>query len=165
MDANACTNAVLSKPLADLHREFTESTDSEISFSYFAKCRPAYIRPAWQNTLHQCLCEYCENVCLKIKVINNIVARVNNVCRIRHPYHAVDLVTCGHEEGHWHIGRVYDCCGACGPNKLTDHLRALLPHQDPVTWSSSANSFILWQSTCCGYGSVADPAALSAETT
>ena len=86
-------SAVLCKPLAGLHKEFTESTGNKISYSHFAKCRPAYIRPARQNSLRQCLCEYCENVSLKIRAVNCIAAKINNNCRVRHPYHAVDLVT------------------------------------------------------------------------
>lgn len=126
--------AVLRKPLADLHKEFQESYEVIVSFAHFARCRPRHIRPARRNFLRQCLCEYCENVNLKLKAINSMAARHNNNCRIRHVYHAVDLVTCGRQDGQWKKACAFRECDTCKDGtQLDEHLRPL-PVVD-VTWS------------------------------
>ena len=86
---------LLSKPIDELHKEFTDATGLSISKAHFAKCRPAHTRPARNYILYQCLCEYCEIVKLELKDTKSIAAQINNNCRIRHERHAVDLITCG----------------------------------------------------------------------
>ena len=105
-------SSVLSKPLKDLHAEFLES-GNDISFSHFAKCRPTHVRPMRQASLRQCLCEYCTNVELKLRAVNGIAARLDNNCRIRHVYHAVDIITCGRHEGVWRKTCAYRECSTC----------------------------------------------------
>ena len=86
------------------------------------------------NTLRQSLCEYCTNVELKVKEVNNIAARINNSCRIRHNYHAVDLITCGRTNGNWLLNCANQKCEACGTDGFDRHLAPLLDHQGPVSW-------------------------------
>ena len=88
--------AVLAQPLKELHADFVHGGHN-ISFSQFAKCRPAHIRPMNQCRLRQCLCEYCTNLELKLRVVNAVAARTDNNSRIRHKYHAVDVITCGRQ--------------------------------------------------------------------
>lgn len=129
--------SVLRKPLHELHKEFQKTSGASVSFGHFALCRPANIRCARRNILHQCLCEYCENITLKLNNVNHVAARHNNNCRIRHAYHAVDLVTCGRIDGKW----LYDCavraCKTCHDGTALDnlnHLAPLLHHEQDVKW-------------------------------
>ena len=131
---------VLSKPLKDVHREFQEVTGNRIGFSNFAKHRPRHVRLASKNPLRQCLCEYCENVSLKIKAINAIAAVFNNNCRIRHAFHAVDIITCGREEGRWKMDCISGSCHSCSPEKLEEHLHPILQRQGQTSWHR-------WEST------------------
>lgn len=129
--------AVLTRPMKDLYDDFKESEamTTPISFSHFAKCRPTHIRLMRQSQLRQCLCEYCTNAELKIRAVNGIAARMNNACRIRHVYHAVDIITCGREDRQWKKDCAYRECGTCSIDQLDHHLEPLLQHQGPVTWT------------------------------
>lgn len=133
--------SVLQRPLQELHREFVESTGNSVSFSHFAFCRPAHVRPARRNFLRQCLCEYCENVSLKITALNRLAARFNNACRIRHAYHAVDLITCGRQEGKWQHSCVMRTCGQCDSSKLDEHLSGLRMEGE-VKWQRWENTLV-----------------------
>lgn len=130
--------SVLQKPIHELHREFVESTGSSVSFSHFAFCRPAHVRPARRNLLRQCLCEYCENVSLKITALNRLAARLNNACRIRHAYHAVDLITCGRQGGKWQHSCTMRTCGQCDSSKFDEHLSGLQIEEE-VKWQRWEN--------------------------
>lgn len=127
--------STLSIPLTELHATFLEESGKKISFSHFAKCRPSNVKLMQQCTLRQCLCEYCANVNLKLRAVNGIAARVNNICRIKHLYHAVDIITCGRIQGAWQKTCAYRECNICNINKLDDHLRPLLQHQERLTWT------------------------------
>jgi len=67
--------------------------------------------------------------------VNGIAARMNNACRIRHVYHAVDIITCGREDRQWKKDCAYRECGTCSIDQLDHHLEPLLQHQGPVTWT------------------------------
>ncbi|XP_041372135.1 uncharacterized protein LOC121385498 [Gigantopelta aegis] len=127
--------SVLSMPLTDLHTKFVEESGKNISFSHFAKCRPSNVRPMRQATLRQCLCEYCTNVELKLHTINKLAIRVDNNCRVRHVYHAVDIITCDRENGAWQKVCAYRECSTCSIDKLDDHLQPLLRHQGQLPWT------------------------------
>ena len=112
-------SAVLTKPLKDLHAHFIESGAGDVSFAQFTKCRPAHIHTSQKAHLRTCLCKYCANVELNLKVVNAMAARVNNNCRIRHVYHAVDIVTCGRQRAgpdapSWKKAYALRTCPACG---------------------------------------------------
>lgn len=127
---------VLSRPLRDLYEDYKNANPDKpnISFSHFASCRPKHIKPMSDARLQQCLCEYCTNVNLKLKVLNAIASRVDNACRVRHTYHAVDLVTCGRENGRWRKACAHRECQHCKDKTVHTHCRGLLRHQGPVTW-------------------------------
>jgi hypothetical protein len=135
-------SSVLQKPLQELHKEFLDTTGHQVSFAHFAFCRPQHIRPARRNFLRQCLCEYCENVSLKVNAVNRLAARMNNRCRIRHAFHAVDLVTCGRTNGKWNHSCAMRTCEDCKPGtQLDDHL-APLPAAEFIKWQRWENKVV-----------------------
>lgn len=136
--------SVMPKPLKDLHADFLQSTGHNISFSQFAKCRPAHIRTARQSRLRLCLCEYCTNVELKLRTVKSTAARISNNSRIRHIYHAIDIITCGRQAGgatSWKQACVLQQCDECSVDQLDLHLQPL-QHQSLATWTK-------WESVPC----------------
>lgn len=128
--------SVMPKPLKDVHADFLQSTGHKISFSQFAKCRPANIRTARQSHLRMCLCEYCANVELKLRVVNSTAARLSNNCRIRHIYHAIDIITCGRQANgatSWKQTCALQQCDNCSVDQLDRHLQPL-QHPGLVAW-------------------------------
>ena len=132
--------AVLDKPLAEVHANYKQQGGTA-SMSKFAQCRPKHVRLMAAGQLRQCLCEYCTNVKLKIKVINQVSAqeqqRRNRLqenqqdnCHIRHVYHAVRLSTCPGG------GKAcaYRQCAQCDINLLDDKLAAAKTHQGQLKW-------------------------------
>ena len=79
----------------EIYSDFQAQAEHRKSFSHFAKLRPTQIRLMSTANLRQCLCEYCTNVELKLLAVNALAAKLKNECRIRHGYHAVDIITCG----------------------------------------------------------------------
>ena len=66
-------------------------------------------------------------------------SRANNNCRIRHVYHAVDIMTCGRQRNgpdapSWKKACALHTCPACGDDQLDDHLRPLLNSETTITW-------------------------------
>ena len=126
---------VLNKPLTDVYADYKEAVDNPVSFSYFASCRPKHVCLQRQAILRQCLCEYCTNVELKLRAVNEVAARIDNRCRIRHVYHVVDIITCGRSQGSWKKECAYGNCLQCSSQDLTNHLDPLTQHQAPVMWN------------------------------
>ena len=129
--------SVMPKPLKDLHADFLQSTGHNISFSQFARCRPANTRTARQSRLRFCLCEYCTNVELKLRIVNSTAARISYNSRIRHVYHAIDIITCGRQAGgatSWKQACALQQCDVCSVDQLDRHLQPL-QHQGLVTWT------------------------------
>lgn len=129
--------SVMPKPLKDLHADFLQSTGHNVSFSQFARCRPANIRTARQSRLWLCLCEYCTNVELKLRIVNSTAARINNNSRIRHIFHTIDIITCGRQAGgatSWKQACAVQQCDNCSVDQLDLHLQPL-QHQGLVTWT------------------------------
>ncbi|KAK7090796.1 hypothetical protein V1264_010549 [Littorina saxatilis] len=122
--------AVLKHPLKDSHKKFCEKFGAPMSFTRFTKCRPRHIRKIAQARLRQCLCEYCENTLLKLTTLNAIASVHDNACRIRHEFHAVDLITCDSKNKDCCCG----ACGQCGIHLLNNHIGPLLLHRGELTW-------------------------------
>ena len=123
---NGKSVAVLSQTLENLHAEYQETTGSEISRSQFCKFRPNNIRPAKKSLLNQCLCEYCQNVNLKLEVLNKLSVRHNTQSQIKHCHDGVNLVTCDKVEGKWKN----DCCNRTCPDCCEG--RGLDAHVEPL---------------------------------
>lgn len=121
--------AVLSRPLKELHQEFI-SSGQKMSFSKFAKCRPANIRLMTQAKLRQCLCVYCTNTKLKLETLNSVAAAQNRHCWIRHERHAVALITCDPKKK----ACCYGECADCGLHLFDAHVSPLLGHAGKLTW-------------------------------
>ena len=118
--------AQLRKPLSAYHKDYVDQ-GGKASYSTFAKCRPKHVRKMSNARLNQCLCEYCENVNLKVKAVNRISLRHT---RINHVYHAVALSTC--QGG----GKAcaYRQCGDCDIHLLEEYLTPLKNHVGELSW-------------------------------
>lgn len=129
--------SLLTKPLREVYDDFVAAQpagSTKVSFSHFAKCKPRYIYPRQDWRLRMCLCEYCTNIDLKLRTLNAITGRTDNAARIRHGYHAIDLLTCGRDDGIWQKKCAYRECVECQDQTLKQHTARLLQHQRPLTW-------------------------------
>ncbi|GFO44592.1 (S)-beta-bisabolene synthase [Plakobranchus ocellatus] len=61
---------VLSKSIANLHREFLMEHGNLVSKATFFRHRPTHVKSFTKTPFRQCLCEVCLNPLLKMKVIN-----------------------------------------------------------------------------------------------
>ena len=69
---------------------------NKVSFAIFKRHRPANILPFTSHKYIECLCEYCENVDLKLKALN---ATTLPYLRIQDRYSASRLTLCLKENG------------------------------------------------------------------
>ena len=84
----------LDKTGRELFKTFKKDNQNiSISFSSFWNHRPAYIKPLTKKPHISCLCEYCTNIELKIKLFNEI-ARTKQVDTIQSKYHLNTLMLC-----------------------------------------------------------------------
>ena len=127
---------LLTKPLRELYSDFLsiQPAGAKVSFAHFAKCKPKHVHLRQDWRLRMCLCEYCTNVNLKLRSLNRVAAKVQNSARIRHGYHAVDLLTCGRQNGIWRKECAYRECTKCKVNTLQHHTQSLSQHQSTLTW-------------------------------
>ena len=128
---------VVSKPVRDLHSDFVASGRGEVSFSHFAKCRPPHVKTMQHVPLRMCLCEYCTNFELMLKPINTLATRIDNSRRIRHKYHAVDIITCGRQQpgiSSWKKACALGECADCGLHQLDAHIVPLFEHGHYQKW-------------------------------
>ncbi|CAC5391095.1 unnamed protein product [Mytilus coruscus] len=69
---------VLQKSMTEIYSDWkAENQNTKLSKSKFLKMRPKNVKLQNQRKLIQCLCEYCENVNLKITAFNNFAVRKN----------------------------------------------------------------------------------------
>ena len=122
----------------ELHREFRKvNPDISISFSAFWNMRPENVKPLSKKPIVSCLCEYCTNIELKIKVFNGL-ARKANVDIIKDKYELNRILLCPKSEGKGHYARkcVERACQNCGVSKLEAKL---------LTLNCGGNENISWQ--------------------
>lgn len=67
------TTFVLREPIRALHKTFTETHLIPIGLISFLQMKPANVRPQRFAKWNQCLCEYCENVQLKLRALRGVL--------------------------------------------------------------------------------------------
>ena len=60
---------VLDKSINKVYQEYKMGNPSPVCFSSFAKSRPKHLLRLSKKRLNQCLCEYCQNIELKIEIL------------------------------------------------------------------------------------------------
>ena len=74
-----------------------EHPEKSISYGQFCKLRPTNIKTQAHRKLLQCLCEYCENVRLKLKTLNALADKNNKPDLIyKDIYNAADHINFFH---------------------------------------------------------------------
>ena len=119
---------VLQKSVKHVYDDWrTRFPDKKLSFSKFASLKPTDVKPQSQRSLLQCLCEYCENVRLKLVCVNKLAVRANTgLSLLKDVYKTVDMCLCEKENGHYKVSCVQGKCVKCGSKKLVDHLQPLM---------------------------------------
>lgn len=98
----------------------------KISLSKFFLLRPLHIKTQKEANYRGCLCEYCENITLKLKVINAHLAAVK-VPPIKDIYHFASITMCDKLDADFHHPQcVLRKCTNCGISQLDRHIEPLL---------------------------------------
>ena len=119
----------------------SQNPEKKLSKDKFIKLRPKNVKTQKHRRLFQCLCEYCENVKLKITVVNRLAEKAKLPdLKLKNEYEAVDAVRCPKQEEteRFHKLRCIDGkCNDCGTKLLKDKLRPLLEidDQSEVEWN------------------------------
>lgn len=117
-----------------------ENPGKQLSFDKFQKLRPKTVKTQKYRKLYQCLCEYCENVKLKLQAVNRLADRCDQPdLKLSSEFLAVNATLCPKSEGKFHQ---LDCidrkCEYCGTDKLKEILGPLM-NVDEVKWKRWEN--------------------------
>ena len=130
---------LLDRPLKQVHQTYKEMNTGTVAFSTFAERRPRHIIPYAKTKMVGCLCEYCENVNIKLEVINR-AAVGHPDCKIPDKYSMVEFTMCGRQEGHeYHSAScIRRQCDICGITKLKDRLSVITNdnHEQWTKWDN-----------------------------
>ena len=130
---------LLDRPLKQVYQTYKEMSTGTVAFSTFAKRRPRHIIPYAKTKMVGCLCEYCENVNIKLEVINR-AAVGHPDCKIPDKYSMVEFTMCGRQEGHeYHSAScIRRQCDICGITKLKDRLSVITNdnHEQWTKWDN-----------------------------
>ncbi|PIK53459.1 hypothetical protein BSL78_09645 [Apostichopus japonicus] len=134
--ANAAKH-VLQKTVKKTYQSFLEENPNmSVSFSKFASLRPKHVLVQKYAQHFQCLCEYCTNIDLKIKVINLQLVRHKIGLRLNDRYHTKDITTCGRTGKFPMLSCIDRKCNICGVQKLAEFLQPLtdVMGEHELTW-------------------------------
>lgn len=89
--------SILDKSITVLHHQFNKhNPERQVGIATFYKHRPRHVKTQRQAKYRGCLCEYCENITLKLKVVNGQLSTVN-APTIRSIYHISNITMCEKE--------------------------------------------------------------------
>lgn len=127
---------VLDRPLTELHEDFRkEHPETSVAFSTFAAKRPQNVVPLAKSKMIGCLCEYCENVNLKVAVLNKETkASGQSDCVLKNKYDLVATTMCTKGEEEYHASAcIRRECDRCGVNLLREKLQPVMDGKE-VEW-------------------------------
>ena len=112
----------------EIHRKYMEQTQfhkhGAVSKMTLRTYKPKYVLLAGKTPLNQCLCDYCENCDLLLRVLSGLGVSVP-----ANKYAAVNYSLCSVHEGHFGTSYKFTphkCimrnCDDCGRNKLKEYL-------------------------------------------
>lgn len=119
---------IIANTIAVLHKEYNEAhPDAQVSRATFYKHRPKHVRTMQAAKYSGCLCEYCENVNLKLTVIN----RLQPGC-VKDAYELVSYTMCDRavDMQFNKPACIKRTCNECGVDKLDSKLGPIL--KDPT---------------------------------
>ena len=130
---------VLQTSLHNSWKEWNQANPTKtMSFMTFCRLRPKHVLTQKNRKLYQCLCEYCENVKLKLKALNSTADQENvKDLKILNEYDAVNITMCEKEEGaKFHRIQCIDRkCDDCGIKNLEEKLQPLISKDLHVKWN------------------------------
>ena len=109
-----------------------EHPGHKVSSGVFFTHRPNHVKTKSQAKYIGCLCEYCENIALKLKVINQLQPDT-----FRDDYKVTSATMCPKpvDAAFNNTACIKRQCKQCGTNMLNDRLKALLSTPTQVTWT------------------------------
>ena len=128
---------VLQKSMTEIYSDWkAENQNTKLSKSKFLKMRPKNVKLQNQRKLIQCLCEYCENVNLKITAFNNFAVRKNQQhLRIRDKYEAINMILCDKNGEQFNkITCIEGKCVNCGTENLSKRMEPLIIANEEMKW-------------------------------
>lgn len=119
---------LIDRSILTAYQQFvTANPDVKISISKFFQLRPKHVKTQQRSRYRGCLCEYCTNVSLKLKVINTHLSSVDTP-QFNGVYDIVNATMCEkppNQDFH-HPDCVKRKCELCGVGKLDDRLSPLM---------------------------------------
>ena len=131
--------AILQYSIQVIYTQFKEKHPKiNLSMSSFFSLRPKHIKTMAAQKLRGCLCDYCENVSLKLHAINNLCVKHSLPhCKVKNSFVASSMTLC-QKEGTFHkLACIKRQCTECGPHTITNHLMhlsAAVGKEDKVQW-------------------------------
>ena len=128
---------VLNRTVDEVHKSFLEENpDLKIGRAKFSSLRPKCVCLQNKAKLQQCLCEYCTNIDLKLKAINQEVVK-HKTNTIKNRYHLCDLTLCPKDGPYAPLKCIDRLCPNCGVKGIQKFLGSLLEKsaEKPVSWN------------------------------
>ena len=120
---------ILEKPIKALHASFLrENPGIKVGLTSFFKLRPTYVRKVGDIKFRGCLCEYCENITLKLKTLNRACdLQLQKDFKINDIHDLVSLTMCPlSDDDKYHSKECRERqCENCGVKKLMTHFDPL----------------------------------------
>ncbi|XP_072172303.1 uncharacterized protein [Diadema setosum] len=119
---------IIDTSIAILHEQYNKTyPDQQVCSSSFYALRPKHVSTKRQAKYHGCLCEYCENLQLKLEVLANV--------KLRTVYDVANATLCPKPSASaFHRPTCLERkCGNCGIHKLDDIFHDKEPHEE-VEW-------------------------------
>ncbi|GFS26645.1 (S)-beta-bisabolene synthase [Elysia marginata] len=111
---------VLDVPVKKLFKEFVEQHPTiKISKSTFYRHRPKHILLHSKFPLFTCLCDICQNVQLKLKILNNYLP---SSLRMADKWDLYNNLLCSNTNGNVSFNCISMHCNQCGPESLRDKI-------------------------------------------
>lgn len=115
------SKSVLTRNTKDVHESYLKQKDSvKIELDKFRKLRPKHVLTANKTQLRQCLCEYCTNVEIKLKVLNTC----QSVTKYKDAMAIVNDSLCskGPKKEYNKLECIERKCEECGVKSLTEKI-------------------------------------------
>ena len=111
---------------------------SPISESLFQGNRPSHAMTQQNNSMIQCLCEYCTNVSLKLSALNKAMSSLSKQDTIKDKgeHFEMTLFSKPESDTYFSLGCVRRECKNCGLSRLEDHLCELFEDStaNQISW-------------------------------
>ena len=111
---------------------------SPISESLFQRNRPSHAMTQQNNSMIQCLCEYCTNVSLKLSALNKAMSSLSKQDTIKDKgeHFEMTLFSKPESDTYFSLGCIRRECKNCGLSRLEDHLYELFEDStaNQISW-------------------------------